>query len=211
MMFGGGGPPGGGRGWVSSYHDVTGKAYDHRVMTRMLRYLAPHRLGILGAFGAMVLAAAANLAAPFLLKLAIDQYISKNDLGGLTRIAVLTVSVFFLSYLATWQQTWLTSLIGQNILATMRGQLFRHLQKLGLNYHDTHESGVTMSRLVNDVSVINELLSSGIISILSDAIMLFGIIGIMLAMDLGLALLTFSALPLMIIATTVFTIRAKVA
>ena len=208
MMFGGG-MAGGPRSLVDNARDVTGKAYDPRIMARLIRYLATHRTPILGAIGAMSAAAAANLAAPYLLKLAIDQYIARGDLLGLTRISILSVGVFFLSYLATRQQTWLTSKVGQQILATMRGQLFRHLQKLGLSFFDTHESGVTMSRLVNDVAVINELLSSGIISMLSDVIMLIGIVVIMLAMDARLALLTFAVMPVMIVATIIFTRRAK--
>jgi len=208
MMHGGGGGPG---GMLHHYHDVTGKAYDPRIMARLLRYLAPHWAAVAGALVAMFLAAAANLAAPYLLKLAIDQFIARGDLGGLNRIALLTVTVFFLAYAATWQQTWLMAQVGQNILATMRAQIFRHLQRLGLNYFDTHESGVTMSRLVNDVSVINDLLSTGVVNMLSDVVMLVGIVGIMLAMDLELALLTFSVLPVMVIATVLFTSRAKVA
>jgi len=208
MMHGGGGGPG---GMIHHYHDVTGKAYDPRIMGRLLRYLAPHWAAVVGALVAMILAAAANLAAPYLLKLAIDQYIAQGDLGGLNRIALLTVTVFFLAYAATWQQTWLMAQVGQSILATMRAQIFRHLQRLGLNYFDTHESGVTMSRLVNDVSVINDLLSTGVVNMLSDVVMLVGIVGIMLAMDLELALLTFSVLPVMVIATVLFTSRAKVA
>ncbi len=208
MMHGGGGGPG---GMLHHYHDVTGRAYDSRIMGRLLDYLRPHSLSVLAALLAMVLAAVANLAAPYLLKLAIDQYITRGDLFGLNRIAVLTVTVFFLAYAATWQQTWLMSRVGQQILATMRAQIFRHLQRLGLGYFDTHESGVTMSRLVNDVAVINELLSSGIVNMLSDVLMLVGIVAIMLAMDLRLALLTFSVLPVMVLATVIFTSRAKVA
>lgn len=206
-----GGPGGGPRGLVGHYHDATGKAYDHRVMTRLLEYLVPHRTKVLATLGAMVLASAATLAAPYLLKLAIDQHIARGDLGGLTKIAILTVTVFLLGYVATWQQTWLMANVGQRVLATMRGQLFRHLQRLGLKFFDTHESGVTMSRLVNDVAVINELLSSGIVHMLSDILMLVGIVVIMLAMDLKLALLTFAVLPLMGVATILFTSRAKVA
>ena len=201
----GGGP----RGLVGSYHDVTGKVYDQRVMSRLLGYLFPHRTAITIALAATIVAAAANLAAPYLLNVGLDVYKAHGDLLGLAAIAVLTAVVYFVAYLATWQQTWITSRVGQEILAKIRGQLFRHLQRLGLRFFDTHESGVTMSRLVNDVAVINELLSSGIVNVISDVILLVGIIAIMLAMSPKLALLTFAVLPVMAIVTALFTSRAK--
>ena len=208
-MIGGGGGGGGPRGLVGSYHDATGKVYDGRVMSRLLGYIRPHRPAIAVALGAMAVAAVTNLAAPYLLKLAIDEYIAKGDLRGLAVISALTALVYVVAYFATWQQTWITARVGQEILATLRGALFRHLQRLGLRFFDTHESGVTMSRLVNDVSVINELLSSGIVNVLSDVIMLAGIVAIMLAMSPKLALLTFAVLPVMALATALFTARAK--
>jgi ATP-binding cassette, subfamily B, multidrug efflux pump len=206
-MMGGGGP----RGMLGSYHDATGKAYDPKIMGRLIDYLRPHKWSVIAAMIVVFIASGANLAAPYLLKLAIDQYIVQNDLVGLGYVAIATAAVYVVAFFATWQQTWLTSQVGQKILATMRGQVFGHLQALSPSYFDRHESGVIMSRLVNDVAVINDLLSSGIISVLADMVMLFGIVGILLWMDVRLALLTFAVMPLMVLATALFTSKAKVA
>ena len=92
------------------------------------------------------------------------------------------------------------SWVGQRVLANMRSDLFRHLQQLSLSYHDTHIVGVTVSRVMNDVATINELLSQGVITLMGDILVLVGIIIIMLTMNIQLALLTFIVLPLMILA-----------
>lgn len=211
MMFGGGPGGGGPNALMRGARDVSGKAFDPKIMHRLFGYLTPYSREIGLALLAMFAAAAANLAAPYLIKIAIDNFIAAGDLSGLSLVSGITVLVFLVAYLATWQQTWLTAKIGQEILANMRGQLFSHLQRLGLKYFDTHESGVTMSRLVNDVAVLNELLSSGIISMLSDILMLVGIIAIMLWLDSTLALLTLAVLPIMVLATVIFTVQAKTA
>jgi ABC-type multidrug transport system fused ATPase/permease subunit len=106
---------------------------------------------------------------------------------------------------------YLLSWVGQRLLATLRGDLFRQLQALSLGYHDTHIVGVTISRVINDVAVINELLSQGLITFLGDVLVLAGIIIVMLSMSPQLALLTFSVLPLMLLVVALFTRRAKVA
>ena len=201
----------GGRGMLSSYHDATGKAYDPRITGRFLEYLRPHRTALYMAVLAVAVTSAASVAAPYLLKVAIDSYITKGNLPGLTMIAAATIAVYVISFAANRQQTWITGRLGQEILAKMRSQLFDHLQTLGLSYFDRNESGVIMSRLVNDVAVINNLISSGFLSMLADVLMLVGIIGVMIWMDPWLAILTFAVLPLMVVATIVFTGRAKAA
>ena len=204
-MMMGGGP----RGMIGQYHDAAGKVFDPRVARRLAQYLRPYGTPLLIAFVCMFFAAGANLAAPYMLKLAIDDFIARSDMAGLARISVLTVGVYFISYLCTWQQTWQTSRVGQYILAKLRDDVFVHLQRLSMRYFDTHESGVTMSRVVNDVAVIQEMLSTGVINMMSDVLMLVGIVVIMLALDVRLALLTFAVLPLMVVATVVFTSKAR--
>ena len=103
------------------------------------------------------------------------------------------------------------SWVGQRVLANLRSELFLHLQRLSLSYHDTHIVGVTVSRVMNDVATINELLSQGIITLVGDMLVLVGIMVIMLTMNPRLALLTFLVLPLMVLATIWFSRRARVA
>ncbi len=191
--------------------DAEGRAFDRRIVLRLLAYLRPHWQQMAIAFLLMLVATALTLATPYLVKVAIDQYIVQGDAAGLARIALLTAGAFLGIYVATSGQRYLLSWVGQRVLATLRQQLFRHLQALPLGYHDTHIVGVTISRVINDVAVINELLSQGLVTLVGDTLVLGGIIVVMLSMSPRLALLTFSVLPLMALATYLFARRARVA
>lgn len=185
--------------------------FDRRVMTRLLVFLLPHWRRMAVAFVLMVIESALTLAIPYLFKIAIDRNIAQGDIAGLNGVALLTAGAFLGIYSAALGRRYLLSWVGQRLLATLRGELFRHLQGLSLGYHDTHIVGVTISRVINDVGVINELLSQGLITVLGDALVLGGIITVMLSMSPRLALLTFSVLPLMLLAVILFTRRAKIA
>ncbi len=117
------------------------------------------------------------------------------------------MSLFFVSS----GQRYLLSWVGQRVLATLRGDLFRHLQRLQVGYHDRRIIGVTVSRVINDVAEINELLSQGVITLLGDLVVLIGIIVIMITMNAKLALLTFTVLPFMFLATWLFSRQARAA
>jgi ATP-binding cassette subfamily B multidrug efflux pump len=186
-------------------------AFDRRVVIRLLAYLRPHWRRMAVALVLMLLASALTLAAPYLIKVAIDQYIVRGDLAGLTRIVLLIAGTFIGIYLTSSVQSYLLSWVGQQVLATMRAQLFRHLQVLPLGYHDTHIVGVTISRVINDVAVINELLSQGLITLIGDTAVLIGIVVVMISMNMRLALFAFSVLPLMALATWLFAHQAQAA
>jgi ATP-binding cassette subfamily B multidrug efflux pump len=188
-----------------------GRAFDRRVLARLLVFLRPHRGRMAAAFGLMLIESGLTLAVPYLFKVAIDRHIVLGDEAGLNQVALLTAGAFLGIYLAASGRRYLLSWVGQRLLATLRGELFRHLQTLPLGYHDTHIVGVTISRVINDVAVINELLSQGLITLLGDALVLGGILAVMFSMSPRLALLTFSVLPLMLLATALFTRRARVA
>ncbi len=191
--------------------EAAGRAFDRRIVVRMLAYLRPHAGRMAAAFGLTLLISALTLAAPYLVKVAIDQVIAQGDWAGLSRIAMLMAATFLGIYLATSAQQYLLSWVGQRVLSTLRAELFRHLQALPLSYHDTHIVGVTISRVMNDVAVINDLLSQGLISLVGDMLVLVGIVVVMLSMSPRLALLAFSVLPLMVLATWLFTRQARVA
>ena len=188
-----------------------GQLFNKYVVVRMLSFLRPYRRQMAAAFGLMLAASALTLLTPYLIKVAIDTHIAQGDEAGLTRIALLTAAAFSGLYAATVGQRYLLSWVGQRVLANMRQQLFQHLQMLSLGYHDTHIIGVTVSRVINDVAVINELLSQGLISLIGDLLVLGGIIVVMLTMNVRLALTTFTVLPLMMLATYFFSRRAKIA
>jgi ABC-type multidrug transport system fused ATPase/permease subunit len=202
------------RGAMESFaagDDKGGQIYNRRVVTRMLVYLRPHIKMMVLAFLAMLAASALTLLAPYLLKVTVDTYISQGDETGLIRISLWTAATYIGLFFATQTEQYLLSLVGQRMLANIRGDLFRHLQELSLSYHDTHIVGVTVSRVMNDVATINDLLSQGIITLIGDFFVLVGIIVVMLSMNLRLALLTFTVLPLMVLVTIWFSRRARVA
>jgi ABC-type multidrug transport system fused ATPase/permease subunit len=190
---------------------VEGRAFEPRVVLRLLAYLRPYWRRMAAAFGLMLVASALTLATPYLVKLAIDQPIAQGDAEGLARIALLMAAAFVGLYLASSGKEYLLSWVGQRVLSNLRAGLFCHLQDLSLGYHDTHIVGVTLSRVINDVAVINELLSQGLITLVGDSLLLLGIVVVMLSMSPRLALFTFSVLPLMVLATVLFAQRAKVA
>jgi len=188
-----------------------GDVYNPRVVRRMLAYLKPHKWQMIGAFILTLVQSGLTLLTPYLIKVAIDQYITPKDQPGLVRIATLLAVSFILLFAVSSVQSYALTWVGQKVLATLRGDIFRHLQQLPQGYHDRHIVGVTVSRVINDVAEINELLSQGVITLLGDVVVLVGIIIIMLDMSPKLALLTFIVLPLMVLATWLFSRQARTA
>jgi ABC-type multidrug transport system fused ATPase/permease subunit len=189
--------------------EQTGQLFNRRVVARLLAYLRPYWQQIALAFVGMLATSGLTLATPYLMKVAIDQYITRGDAEGLTRIALITAGAFVGLYVATATQQYLLAWVGQRALANLRAELFRYLQALPLGYHETHIVGVTVSRVINDVAVINDLLSQGLITFAGDALVLGGIMVVMLSMSVRLALVTFTVLPLMALATYLFSRRAR--
>jgi len=188
-----------------------GEVFNPRVVVRMLAYLRPHRWRMGAALLLTLCESSLTLLMPYLLKVAIDQYITPGDLSGLTRIVMWIGTAFLGVFVVSGCQRYLLSWVGQRVLTNLRGQLFRHLQRIQLGYHDTHIVGVTVSRVINDVAEINELLSQGVITLIGDLFVLVGIIVIMVSMSPRLALFTFSVLPLMFLATWLFSRQARTA
>ena len=188
-----------------------GKAFDGQIVGRLLAYLQPHRAKMIIAFVLMLLVSGLTLAIPLLLKEAIDNYIAAGNARGLALLAGVMAGMFVALFGAAAGQRYLLSWVGQRVLSTLRGQLMRHLQALSLGYHSRHIVGVTISRVISDVAVINELLSQGLIALIGDLLVLLGIIVVMLTLSPSLALFTFSTIPLMLLATYWFSRRAKAA
>ena len=187
------------------------RAFDYGILVRLMGFLTPYR-GRMGlALVCMMASSALTILAPYLVKVAIDTNISGLDSPGLARTAVLIGLSFVGVYVTTSGQGYLISWVGQRMLAALRSELFRKLQVFSMAYHDTHIVGVTISRVINDVAVINELLSEGIVRLIGDIVVLVGIVAVMVSMNARLALLTFGVMPLMVVATAVFTRHARAA
>ncbi len=211
MMMGGMGGGRGGGGFRNAAH-IDGKAFDSKVMRRLWTYLRPHKVQIGWALALTVITAGAQLLGPFLLKVAIDEFITtRRDLLGLSLVASLFIFTLAVSWTSQGHQAYLMTMVAQDVLNRMRMELFEKINRLSLSYHDRHETGVTMSRIINDVTAFQQLLTQGVLYIAADCLVLVGVVVIMLSMNVKLALYTLSVMPIMIAATIVYTMRARMA
>ncbi len=186
-----------------------GAFFNPHVVRRLLAYLKPYQRRMAGAFLLMLVASGLTLLIPYLMKVAIDQHITQGDVPGLLRISLYLAASFTALYFASAGQRYLLSWVGQRVLTNLRSALFDHLQRLSLAYHDTHIVGVTVSRVINDVAEINDLLSQGLITLVGDMLVLVGTVVVMLGMNARLGLFAFTVIPLMLVATYLFSRKAR--
>ena len=184
--------------------DILGKAYDARLMRRLLEYLRPYWRQVALAFVTIIVSAVASLIQPYLIKVAIDRYITQRQTTGLDRLAALYLTVLVASFAAEYFQTWTLQLTGQRIMYDLRMAIYRHLQRLDLRYYDRNPVGRLMTRVTSDVDVLNDLFTSGVVTIFGDVFTLTGIMAVMLWMNWRLALVAFAVLPLIFVVTQWF-------
>ncbi|MGE5815030.1 MAG: ABC transporter ATP-binding protein, partial [Acidobacteriota bacterium] len=184
--------------------EVLGKAYDGRLMRRLLRYLRPYKPQVLLALVAIISASILQLAQPYLMKVAIDRYIARGDLQGMNLIALGFLAVLLLSFGLEYIQTYTMQVTGQRIMFDMRMQIYGHLQRLDVSYYDRNPVGRMMTRVTTDVDVLNDMFTSGVVTVFGDVFTLVGIMAVMLTMDWRLALVAFAVLPLIGIVTQWF-------
>jgi ATP-binding cassette subfamily B protein len=184
--------------------EVLGKAYDSRLMRRLLGYLRPYRAHVTFAVATIVANSALQLAPPYLTKIVIDDYIPAGDLSGLTTIAALYLGTLVASFAFEYAQTWTMQMTGQKVMYDLRMQVFSHLHRLDVRFYDRNPVGRLMTRVTSDVDVLNELFTSGVVSVFGDAFTLAGIMAVLVWMDWRLALVAFSVLPLIALITQWF-------
>ena len=198
--------------------EVLGKAYDSRLMKRLLGYLRPYRWQVGITLVAIVLKAGADVLGPYLTKTAIDKYLahtagthgwldrflSAEPLVGIAQIAAIYVGLLLFGFLLDFVQTYLMQWTGQKVMFDLRSQIFRRLQHMHIGFFDKNPVGRLVTRVTTDVDALNEMFTAGVVSIFEDIIVLAGIVIIMLRMDWRLALITFSVLPLIVVATLIF-------
>ncbi len=184
--------------------EVLGKAYDAALMRRLLGYLRPYKPQVALALAAIITASVLQLAQPYLMKLAIDRYIATGNLAGLDRIAIWFLAILVGSFVLEYIQTVTLQMTGQRIMYDMRMQIYRHLQRLDVQFYDRNPVGRLMTRVTSDVDVLNEMFTAGVVSIFGDVFTLAGIMIVLTMMDWRLALITFSVLPLIVLVTQWF-------
>ena len=198
--------------------EVLGKAYDSRLMRRLLKYLRPYTWQVAVALGAIILKAAADVLGPYLTKVAIDKYLdqapgahspldrwlSAQPWTGIAQIALLYVGLLAFSFFLEFLQTYFMQWTGQKVMFDLRSQIFRHLQRMHIGFFDKNPVGRLVTRVTTDVDALNEMFTAGVVSIFEDVFVLAFILAIMLNMNWKLALITFAVLPLIFWATMVF-------
>ncbi len=173
-------------------------------MRRLLQYLVPYWPQVLLALTAIVGASMLQLAQPYLMKVAIDEHIARGSMDGLERIALAFLGVLVGSFLLEYLQTWTLQNTGQRIMFDMRMQIYRHLQRIDVQYYDRNPVGRLMTRVTSDVDVLNELFTAGVVSVFGDIFLLIGIMAALAMMDWRLAAISFAVLPLIALVTQWF-------
>ena len=209
MGGGGGGRGGGGIGFGRSEIAADAKAYDPRIARRMLQYLAPHKRSVATALVLVLIATGSFTMGPLLLKIAIDDGIAKGDAVLLAGVGVVYIGSLLVMWVGTFFQVRITATIGQASLLQLRNDMFAKLQRLSLSYYSRNPLGAVMSRITNDVDVISEFVTMGIVTLVSDVAVLVVIIVMMFALNAVLAAVTFTVLPVMWLATRFFSGRAR--
>ena len=189
--------------------EILGKAYDARLMARMLRYLRPYWKLLAVSFSFLLLHTATQLLGPYITKVAIDRYIAHRDVGGLDLMALAYLGVALLGFIFLFVQTYTTEYTGQRAMHDLRIEIFTHLQKQDMAYFDRNQVGRLMTRTINDVETLNELFSTGVVGLLGDLFIVFGIAGAMLWLNWQLALVCLAAFPLILYLSRFYRRRAR--
>lgn len=181
------------------------------LLRRLVRYFAPFRLQLIAALALIIITASVQAAGPALIAQAIDVYITQKNLTGLSQIMFVLLGVYVIGLVAQGGQTYLIGLIGQRFLSQLRALVFEKIQTLSLAFFDQNKAGDLMSRLVNDIQTINQLLSQGLTQVIGSVFSLVGILVAMLVLNVPLALVSFIVLPVMIWITVIFARRSRTA
>jgi ATP-binding cassette, subfamily B, multidrug efflux pump len=207
---------------MAQEEEVLGKAYDSRLMKRLLQYLRPYKWPVGISLISILFKAFADVLGPYLVAIEIDHYLvpvprttpldsflSPNPYVGIAEIAGLYVGLIVFSFLLDYLQTYFMQWAGQMVMFDLRKQIFRHLQHMHIGFYDKNPVGRLVTRVTSDVDALNEMFTSGVVSIFEDVFVLAGITAIMLCMNWKLALITLAVLPLIAIATKIFRDRVR--
>ncbi len=188
--------------------EALGKAYDARLMKRILEYLRPYRWYVLLAVALLMVASFLEVVGPWLTRIALDDAIPNGDGPLLAKLAAVYVASIVGGFLLMYGQTLLTTWLGQRVMYDLRTEIFGKLQHMDLRFFDRNPVGRLMTRITSDVETLNELFSSGVVAVFGDVFTLGFILAAMLYMDWRLALVSFSVLPF--VALTAFLFRARI-
>ncbi|MFC1544753.1 ABC transporter ATP-binding protein [Gemmatimonadota bacterium] len=183
---------------------ISGKAYDSRLARRLYQYLRPYLKFVMLGTIMLLASSACQLIEPFLIGAGIDKYMLKGDFPGLTGLLWIYLAVALADFAFSFAQAYITNYLGQLTMYDLRMDIFKHLQRLSLRYFDRNPVGRLVTRATGDVEVLNQLFSSGLVTVIGDLSMIVGIMVIMLIWQWKLALLSFSILPILLVLTFYF-------
>src|SRR5262249_39975384 len=208
---------------MAQEEEILGKAYDSRLMRRLLTYLAPYKWQVAIALVSIVLKAGLDVLGPFLTKTAVDKYIAHNPdthsildpwlssraMTGIAQLAALYLGTLILTFFCEFLQVYFMQWTGQKVMFDLRSQIFRHLQRMHIGFYDKNPVGRLVTRVTTDVDAVNEMFTAGVVSIFEDVFVLVGILAIMLCMNWKLALVTFAVIPFIFWATMIFRVKVR--
>lgn len=189
--------------------EALGKAYDHRLMRRLVGYLKPYRWAVIGSLILLFIASALTIAGPWVIARIIDGPIANKNMTALANWALIYIGILLAQFVIQFLHMLTTQWIGQKAMLDMRTQLFDHLLKLDMKFFDRNPVGRLLTRVTGDVNQLNELFASGVVTIFGDILTLIAIVIAMVSLNAKMALVTFAVLPLLAIATWLFKRRVR--
>ncbi|UCH32260.1 MAG: ABC transporter ATP-binding protein [Candidatus Bathyarchaeota archaeon] len=187
----------------------TRKIPDRVLVARLLKHLLVYKRRFTITVVAIVIVSLTGLLPPYLLQVAIDNYIVSSNFTGLTIISAILVSVYLVNWISAYLRTFQMSWIGENMVNDLRKQLFSHLQELSFGFYDRSEAGEIISRVTNDTDTLSQIFVQGVLTLISDVLTLVGIVAIMLLLSVPMTLAAFSVIPLLILLIFIFQSRLR--
>lgn len=190
--------------YVLKSEEELNKGYDPKVARRLIEFILPYRNRLLVSLLFMFISSAAAVAGPYLVRVAIRDGLTANNLIALRNTVLLYLVVAMVQWLAIYWRVNIMARVGQSVIYDLRKRLFAHVQALSLGFFSRYSVGRVIARVINDVGVLREFLTWAILAVARDVFTLVGILGVMLTMNVRLSLITFSVLPVMVLATVIF-------
>ena len=190
--------------------EVLGKAYDSKLMGRLLKYAIPYWHWLLLCVVLLMAIAGIELAQPYIIKIAIDKYIVGNEgIEGLKQLSLLYLVVVILGFLINFIQVYLLNFASNKIIYNIREQLFSHIQNMSLSFFDKNPVGRLVTRVTNDTDTLHEMYTSVLVNLFKDVFLLLGIVFILMKLNIKFALLSFSVIPLVLLASAIFRLKIR--
>ena len=189
--------------------DISFKEFDPEISQRLLSFMRPYRRTFLLSLVMMIVGALAGVAGPYLVKVALDEGLAAGSLPALRTAVLLYLLTAVVQWISTYSRVNTMARVAQSIIQDLRMQMFRHLQELSLNFFNRYSVGRVIVRVINDVNVLQDFLTWALLAIVRDVLTLVGILIAMISMDAKLSLISFTVIPLMVVATVIFRKNAR--